>query len=121
MELICWDTSNMESWTKIFSVEKDVTPITGSKGLLSALILDGFTCFWSEKLAHELSDNIEALNPVELRMEWISGPLGKFFKLMVEHFNKSGSAVKPKLLPYLLYNVIHPYGYTFLSWLAYSD
>lgn len=41
MELICWDTSNMESWTKIFSVEKEVTPITGSKGILSALIFDG--------------------------------------------------------------------------------
>lgn len=111
----------MESWTKIFSVEKDVTPITGSKGNLSAIILDGFTCFWSEKIAHELSENIEALKPIELRIEWISGPLSKFFILMVENFNKSGSAAKPKLLPYMLQNVIHPYGYTFLSWLAYID
>jgi|LauGreDrversion4_2_1035121.scaffolds.fasta_scaffold421824_2 hypothetical protein len=111
----------MESWTKIFSVEKEATPISGSKGLLSAIVLDGFTYFWSEKVAHELSDNKEALKPVELRMEWISGPLSKFFILMVENFNKSGSAVKPKLLPYLLYNVIHPHGYTFLSWLAYID
>jgi hypothetical protein len=111
----------MESWTKIFSVEKEATPISGSKGLLSAIVLDGFTYFWSEKVAHELSDNKEALKPVELRMEWISGPLSKFFILMVENFNKSGSAVKPKLLPYLLYNVIHPHGYTFLTWLAYID
>lgn len=98
----------MESWTKIFSVEKDVTPITGSKGNLSAIILDGFTCFWTEKLAHELSDNIEALKPVELRMEWTSGPLSKFFTLMLEHFNKSGATNKSKLVPYMVYNVIHP-------------
>jgi len=79
----------MKNWTKIFSVEKDIKPITGYKGNLSALIIDQFTCFWSEKLAHELSENIQLLCPIELEMEWISGPLSKFFMLMLESFNKS--------------------------------
>ena len=48
--------------------------------------MDGDTYLWTEKIEHELTDNVEALNSEEVREEWISGPLNKFFWLMCEQF-----------------------------------
>lgn len=72
-------------------------------------------------MTHELTDDVQALQGEEVRLEWISGPLNKLFWLMSDHYEKCGKNGKEQLLSHLMKNVIHPYGYTFFSWLAYQD
>ena len=53
-----------------------------------------------------------------MKEDWISGSYSKLYNLFLKKYGQEkDDREKHKLLPYLVKNVIHPHGFSFLSYL----
>ena len=62
-EMVCWYIDNIyEHWIKLYSISKQIKPVTGYNNQLSGLVLDQNLRVWDDNLLYELSDDRHELN-----------------------------------------------------------